>query len=74
MFFNSYIDELENLEIKKQNIYTIIIVVLVALTTIMRCIYEEYNFMLIFILLMHMYTLLYSLPSEKKISGYILLL
>lgn len=65
MLFDSYINELEDLEIKKQNIYTIIIVVLVALTTIMRCLYEEYNLMLIFILLMHMYNLLYSLPSEK---------
>lgn len=66
MSFKRYIHELEDLEKRKQNISTIVVVVLVALTTIKKCVYEEYNFMLIFVLLIHMYTVLYSLPTERK--------
>lgn len=66
MFLKHYIHELEDLEKKNQNISTIVVVALVALTTIKKCVYEEYNFMLIFILLIHMYTVLYSLPTERK--------
>lgn len=66
MPFNRYIHELEYLEIKKQNIYTIVIVVLVMLTAIKKCIYEQYNFILIFFLFMHMFTIIYSLPIQKK--------
>lgn len=64
MPFNRYIHELENLEKKKQIIYAILIIILVALNTVKSCVHTEYNFILIFILLVHIYMIFYTYPRK----------
>lgn len=67
MPLNKYLYELDELEKKQQNIYAIIIIILAILSVIENNTYKEYHFIIICILLIHIY-IIYCSCSKKSIS------
>lgn len=65
MPFKKYIDELENLEKKQQNIYALTIIILSILSIVRDSIYNEYHTIIIYILLLHIYIIYYMLPKKN---------
>jgi len=67
MPLNKYMYELDELEKKQQNIYAIIIIILAILGVIENNTYKEYHYIIICILLIHIYIIYCSYP-QKSIS------
>jgi hypothetical protein len=70
MPFKKYINELNNIERRQQNIYILTIIILSILSIIRDSIYKEYQIIIISILFVHIYGIYYML--SKKNIGFLL--